>query len=226
MFDVLFNGFDHNDRVVHHQTNCQDKAEQRESIDGEAKQWKNKESADQRHGYGQQGNQRGAPTLKEEVHNDNDEDEGLDEGMDDLSYALSDGERCVQSNRIVEAGRELSLGSHHEIFGALSGLNGVGPRKLVNSHDRGWLAIQPALQIVNLSPKFNSSHVLQAYERAVRVGADDDLTELLHRNQAALRNDREGTLLPRRHRFSTDLSSGIHGVLHFNGVDNLRNCDL
>src|SRR5271169_4369 len=182
MFNVLFNGFDHNDRVVHYQTNCQDKTEQGEGIDGEAQKRKDEESSDQRHGYGQQWNQRGAPSLKEEVHNDNDENEGFDQGMDDLSYALGNGERCVQSNRIVEAGGELFLGGRHEVFSTLGSLNGVGSGKLVNGYDRSWLAIQPALQIVNLGPEVNAGHVLQPDERAVRVSSDHDLAELFRRN--------------------------------------------
>jgi hypothetical protein len=53
MFDVMFNGFNDDDGVVHHQANSQDQTKKGKCVDGEAKQRKKCEGTDERYRDGQ-----------------------------------------------------------------------------------------------------------------------------------------------------------------------------
>ena len=68
VLDVVLHDLDHHDGVVHHQADGQHQAEQREGVDGEAKEREQGERADQRDRHRQQRNERRAPALQEEEH--------------------------------------------------------------------------------------------------------------------------------------------------------------
>ncbi len=102
----MLHGLDHDDRVVHHQTDGQHQAEERERVDGEAKQREKRECANQRHRHGQQRNQCRPPALQEDEHDDDDQHDRLDQRLLDLLHALGHGQRGVESDDIVETRRK------------------------------------------------------------------------------------------------------------------------
>ncbi len=73
---MAFDAFDHDNGVVHHETDCQHEAKERKRVDGEAEHREKHERADQRDRHRKQRNQRGAPTLQEEVDHQDHEREG------------------------------------------------------------------------------------------------------------------------------------------------------
>src|SRR5579862_116948 len=61
--NVALHTFDHDDGIVHYQSDRQHQTEQRKRVDGETKQREKHERTNQRDWYRQKRNQRGAPTL-------------------------------------------------------------------------------------------------------------------------------------------------------------------
>ncbi len=67
--DVL----DDDDRVVDHDADGEHQPEQRQHVDGEAEPLHHREGADQRHGDGDERDDRRPPRLQEQQHDDDDE---------------------------------------------------------------------------------------------------------------------------------------------------------
>ncbi len=74
VLDVVLDRLDDDDRVVDDEADREDEAEQRQRVDREAEHRKEDERADERHGHGEQRDQRRAPALQEEEHDDDHED--------------------------------------------------------------------------------------------------------------------------------------------------------
>ena len=126
--------------------------------------------------------------------------------MDDLVDAFGYGKSGVQSDRIVQARRKALLGLRHKILGGLRRLYGVRAGELVNRDNRRGLAVQPALQVVDLCAEFNSGYILQPDDGAVGIGANHDLAELFFGYQTTLGNDGEGKFLPVWYRLAANLA--------------------
>ena len=164
--------------------------------------------------------------MQEDVDHDNDENERFDQGVKDFVDAFGDGKSGVERDGVFKTRRKALLGLGHQILGALSGLDGVGTGKLVNGDDGGRLAVEAALQVVELGAQLDACDIFEAHDGAIGIGANDDLGELLFGDQAAFGDDRIGIFLAWRNRFATDLSRGIYGVLGFQGGDDFRYGDL
>ena len=81
------------------------------------------------------------------------------------------------------------------------------------------------LKAVGLRAEFHARDFFQAQERAVGIGADDDLAELFRTRQPARRAHRVCEFLARRRGLATDLARGIDGVLRAQGVDDVGDRD-
>ncbi len=68
MIDIMLYRFHHHDGVIHHDTDRQYETEKRKGIDGEVERDEEDESTDDTHGDRQDGDQRGAPVLKEDEY--------------------------------------------------------------------------------------------------------------------------------------------------------------
>ena len=89
----------------------------------------------------------------------------------------------------------------------------VGAGNLEHGDDRGRLAVVAADGVVEHRAQLEPGDVLQPDLRAVRVGPDDDVAELLLVQQAALRADGVGVLGARAP--PADRQSGRPGVSWF-----------
>src|SRR6516165_7586704 len=103
---MVLDSFNNNYGVIDHEANREDQTEKRERIHGEPEHREYRECADQRHRYCEQRNKRRAPALKKNEHDNDDENERFDERYSDFLNALSDGERCIESNDIIEVRRK------------------------------------------------------------------------------------------------------------------------
>src|SRR5205807_2883510 len=134
---------------------------------------------------GKKRNQRGAPFLKENENDENDEQQSLPKSLGDFFDALADGKSRVEGNGVVEVGGETRLGLLHEFSRGVGGIERVGAGQLVNGDDGGRFAIEPATQCVNLSAEFNTSDVFEPDHRAVGICAKDDVAEFGFGHEAA-----------------------------------------
>ena len=78
VLDVVHHRLDDDDRVVDDDADGEHEAQQREHVDREAEQREEHERADERHRHGQQRNQRRAPVLQEDEHDDDHEHHRLE----------------------------------------------------------------------------------------------------------------------------------------------------
>ena len=93
MLDVMLNSLDHNDGIVDDDTDREDKTEERERVHREAKEREESECADERYGHRQQWNDRGAPPLKKDEYDQDDQHQGFKKRVLDLVHALRHCER-------------------------------------------------------------------------------------------------------------------------------------
>ena len=88
--DIAFNVFHHDDGIVHHDTDGQDQAEQGQGVDRVPQQIQKGEGPDDGHRDGNQRNDRGAPGLQEQHHDQDDEhhrfEQGVLHGVDGLTH--------------------------------------------------------------------------------------------------------------------------------------------
>jgi hypothetical protein len=74
--------FQHHDRVVDHDADCQHHGEQGQGVDREAEQPQAGKGADQRNRHGHHRDQRGAPALQEHVDHGEHQHHRFDQGLD------------------------------------------------------------------------------------------------------------------------------------------------
>ncbi len=77
---------------------------------------------------------------------------------------------------------------------SLGDLHRIRTGQQTDVHHGRIAAVQPALGVVALCFERYAGHVLEADYRTVRVGAYDDVLELLHGREPALRGDGDGNI--------------------------------
>ena len=97
----------------------------------------------------------------------------------------------------------------------------VGAGNLEDGDDGGRLAVVAADGVVEHRPELDARDVLEADLRAVRIGAEDDVAELLLVEQPPLRADGVGVLGAGRGRRPADLAGRRQLVLLVDGVDDV-----
>ena len=176
---VALDVLDHDDGVVDHDADRQHQTEQRQGVERNAGGRHDGERADQRHRDGEDGNDRGPPGLQEQDHHEHDQDQRLeqrldhriDRGLDELGRVVDDG--------IVDAAREDLLETLHLRLDALGGRKRVGARALEDGKRRGVLVVEIGVQRVVLRPQLDPGDIAQPGHRAVGLGADHDVLELI-----------------------------------------------
>ncbi len=222
MLDMVLDRLDDDDGIVNYQTDGQHQAKQRQRIDREAEQREEHESADQRYRHRQQRDQRRPPALQEDEDDDDDQHQRLDQGVLDFLDALGHRQRGIEGDDIVKVGREALLDLFHQLLGAVGRFQGIGARHQVEGDESGRLAVEPTLHAVGLGAKFDTGNIPDTDNRAIRIGAQHDATEVLLALQPPLGAYRVGELLTLRHRFGPDGPCGIDRVLRVDRVDDLR----
>ena len=107
----------------------------------------------------------------------------------------------------------------------IGGLHSVGAGKLVDRHDSGGLAVEATVDVVGLGAELNAGDILQVQNGAIRVGAQNNVAEVLGADEAALGADGVGEFLSVGNGLAADLASGVDGVLGLQGLGDLRDGD-
>ncbi|KAG1084477.1 hypothetical protein G6F40_014481 [Rhizopus arrhizus] len=101
--------FHGNDGVVHQQADGQHHAEHRQGVDGIAERGQHAERAQQHHRHGQRGDDGGAEVLQEQVHHQEDQDDGFHQRLEHFMDRQADERRRVVRIDDVHARREIRL---------------------------------------------------------------------------------------------------------------------
>ncbi|MNF25982.1 hypothetical protein D3C84_66080 [compost metagenome] len=190
-FDVPLDVLHHHDGVVHHDTDRQYQAEQRQGVEREAKQMHHGKGTDQRYRHSDQRNDRGAPGLQEQDHHEYHEDQCFEEGVNHRLDGAAHEDRRVIDDAEVHAFGEALLQFGHFRPHFVGDFDGVGTRTLEDRDRHRRLVVQQGTQGVLTGTQFNSGDVFQASDLTVTACANDDVLELFLGNQAALSVDRQ-----------------------------------
>ena len=98
-----------------------------------------RERADDRHGHGDQRNERRPPRLQERQHDDRHENDGVAQGLEDFVDRFVDERRRVVDDGVVQVGRKVALQLVHPLADRLGGVERVGAGLLKDAPGR-WTA--------------------------------------------------------------------------------------
>ena len=213
LFNVMLDGLDDHDRVIDHDPDRQHQTEEREVVEREPQRGHHREGADDRHRHGHQRNHRRPPVLKEQQHDDGDENDRLAEGLEHLVDRFADERRGVVANLEIDPRRGLFLQLGDLRFHDVGGLQRVGVGKLPDGDADGRTVVDLAVDVFILGSKFDPSDILDPDDPAGGRGLDDDVLELGHVVEPPFGGERNLDRLAERGGRLADLAGRHLGVL-------------
>ncbi len=216
-FDVL----DHDDGVVDQQADGQHHAEHRQGVDGVTQRRQDPECAQQDHRDGDGGDQGGAPVLEEQEHHQEDQDDGLGQGLDHLLDGLLDEGGCVERDDVFDPRREGLRQLRHPRLHELGSVQGVGARGQLDRQAGGGKAVELGQGVVVLRPKLHPGYVAQMHDGAAGGVLQDDVLELFGGLKARLGGDGGVKRRAGQGRRAAQLSCRDLGVLGPDGGDDV-----
>ena len=126
-------------------------------------------------------NDRGAPGLQEQDDDETTSTTASNKRLDHLVDRCLDELGRVVDDRIVEAGREVLLQLLHRRLDRGRGGQRVRARPLEDDEGGRGLVVEIGVDRVVLRAELDAGDVAHAHDRAVRLGAHDDVAELLRR---------------------------------------------
>ena len=215
--DVL----EHHDGVVDHDADGEHHAEKRQRVDRVAEHVQSGEAADQRHRHRGDRDQGSAPVLQEQEHHQHHEQHRLAQREQHFADRHPHEPRRVVGHRIGHALRKARHDFVHGLHDAVGDLERVGARQQEDADQRRLPAVHAPDELVVLRGELDARHVLQAQVRAVGIGAQDDVLELLRVGEPALGGDGVDELLRARARRLSDLAGGELRVLLVQRADQI-----
>ncbi len=178
LLDMALYAFDDNDGVIYDEADRQDQPEHRKRVDREAKEREENKRTYQRDGNGQQRDQCSAPVLQKKVDHQDHQNDGNQQGDNELLHAFCNCARLVKRYGVIHILWEALLHLGHQFSDACGRLDGVGTRQLINGNDDGGLAIQAADNAVVLCAQLDAGDIFDANNAAIRRLAHDHVFEL------------------------------------------------
>ena len=211
-----FHVLHHHDGIVHQQTNSQHHAEHGQGVNGEAEGGQHTEGAEQDHRHRDGGNQGGAEVLQEQVHHQEHQHDGFEQGM----YHFLDGDLHERSgvvgiihfHLVGEEGLQFFQAGAHRI----SGVQRVGAGGQADGQAGGRLAVIAAHHVIVLGCQFHPRHIPQEHLGAIRIYLEQDVLKLLGIFQSSLGDNVGIELLAFHRRGATELTTGDLVVLYLN----------
>ena len=188
-FDVVLDGFHDHDGVIDHDADRKDDAEKRDVVDRESESRHRRESADERNRNGDERDDRRAPGLEKNKHDENDKRDGLEERLLHFVDRLAHGRCRVVDNCVVEPDGEALLELSHFLAHGVRGGKRVRARELENADRGGRFSAELAVDRVIARRKFNPCDIAHASDLSVGAGLNDDFAKFLFVGEPALRAD-------------------------------------
>jgi hypothetical protein len=134
---------------------------------------------------------RGAPALQEQDHDDDREDHRLDERLLHGVHGVARERDGVVDDLVGDAGRKRLLELLHRLADVVPRLERVGVRRLLHGEGDGGLEALVRVDCVVLRAELHARHVSDPRDAALRVALDDGVRELFGCLEAALRANAE-----------------------------------
>ena len=113
--DVALHALDHDDGVVHHQTDRQHQTKERKRVDGKTEKREKHERADERNRHRKQRNQRGAPALQENVDHQDYQRQGDQKRYHNFLHSLGHRARGIQRDDVIQVLGEALFHLRHQL---------------------------------------------------------------------------------------------------------------
>ena len=137
------------------------------------------------------------------------------------SMVERDEHRGIPEYLVCEVVGKALLQLVHDLAHLARHVDGVGAGRLVDADRRRRRAVEAAIALLGLGTEIDARHVLDPHDRAVGVGAHDDVVELVGPRQPSLGLDGELELLALRRRCRTDATERRLDVLALHGRDDV-----
>ena len=191
-FDVLD---DHN-RVIDEQANRQHHAQHRQRVDRKAKGREHAKGAQQDDRHRQRRDQGGADVLQEQIHDDKDQHDRLDQGLDHLFDRDFHEGRRIEGHDIAHPFGEERRQFLDPLFDGGGCIQRVGTGGKADRHTGRRIAVVARDRGIAFRPDLDPRDIIQQHQPAVGFRAQHDLAEILGAGQQGLRGDRGVQRLP------------------------------
>ena len=207
LFERAGDVFDDDDRVVDDQRDRQNDREQIHRVRRVAEHIEDRENADQRYRDRDRRDQRRAPILQKDEHDGDHQHQRDAQGPQDFVDIGADEIGRVIDDLVLQVGREAPRKLLHALLDRPRHGQRVGVRRLIDRERRRGLPVERRGVRVLLRRQLDAPDIADAHDAAIRVGAHDDVGELLGIAEPARRDDGKLLLLlrPRRVRRLADL---------------------
>ena len=175
----------------------------------------------QKHHRHRDGRDQGGPDVPhEQPHDQEDQKDGLEEGLHHLVDGhLDEGGGVVGVDDLHPRG-EVAAHLRHLGLDRIGRFQGIRARRLPDGHAGGGPAVVKGLDIVGVGSQLRASHILDADDGAVRIDADGNGGELFGGLQHALHDDGGVQALPAHCRRPAELAGRD---LHVVGLERREN---
>ena len=175
----------HHDGVVDHDADGEHEAEEREIVEGEAQGLQEGEGADQGDRDGDNRDDRSAPGLQEQQHDDDHKARRLVDRLEHLIHRFGDELRRIVDDPVFHPRGEGFRQLGHGRFEAMGCVERIGAGLLEDSQRHGGAAVEIAVDAIVLGRELDPRDVAQPRHPPVGIGIDDDIGELPRLDEAA-----------------------------------------
>ncbi len=182
--DVALHVLDDHNGVVDHQPGGQRDSEQRERVDGEAKDLDKGEGANERNRYGDRGDDGGSPIQQKQENNGNDDEDRHAQGPQHLADGVADYRGRIEGDGVLQARREVFRKLGQLGLGQPVHVECVRVRELLDADAQRFVAGVLQSAAVVLGAHLRMAHVLEQHQPVGGV-LDDDIVKLLRTGEPA-----------------------------------------
>ncbi len=180
------------------------------------------EGAQQGHRYHQRGDDGGPDILQEDQHHQEHQRDRLDQRVHHVGNR-GDDERCGVVRHVpLHAGWQILGQDPHFRLHRLGHGKCVGARQQEQAQAAGRFVFVDSRVTVALRSERNARNVAQAHHRAIALGEQDDVAELLQRGKQRIGRDRSRELLALDRWIGAQRTGSELRVLGTDGAQNLR----
>ena len=180
-FNVVGNVFEHHDGIVDHHTDGDTQRAERYDVQRITRHQQITERGNKRDRYGNDDNERGAPTSQEEEHHEHHNDEGYQNGLYQTADGVLDVGRRIDDDTQFHVGRERRLYDGQFPEHLVGDVHRVGTRLFLYHNHTALLAIVISLLLTLFHGIDHTRHIAQTDNGTVGIGTDHNVLKLLCR---------------------------------------------
>ena len=176
--EVPLNVFDHDNGIVYHKPRSQRDPEQSQCIDRKSQQFDEGKRADERNRNSHGGNDCAAPVFEKNKNDEDDQDDRLEQRAQNVIDGFAHRIRSIECQLIFHSWRE-AFGKPVQLrdgFAVHFQCIRIGQLRKPDAHAVTSVKLQ--FRTVIFGAEFSAAHILQAYQRTIGVGLENDVFKL------------------------------------------------